>query len=238
MPNSRLSAYSVLTSTIIFCFFCAPLKSYALSGPQGHLCDAAAKIASNEIGVPFQILQAIARTESGISQNGRFSPWPWTVNVAGQGGYYKDKSAAKSQILKSIEHGARNIDVGCFQINHKWHGSQFSSIDQMLDPVENARYAASFLKALHAEFGQWELAAGAYHSRNAEFSKQYLSRLMPILRDLHPDTERYFSPGGLQHSFDAPLRSATGSGRQTPGSLFPSATATRGSFFTQQDIRG
>jgi hypothetical protein len=183
-------------------------------------------------------LQAIARTESGISRNGYFSPWPWTVNIAGKGGYYENKFAARSHILKSIENGSRNIDIGCFQINHKWHGSRFSSIDHMLDPVENARYAASFLKALYAEYGQWELAAGAYHSRNAEFSRNYLRRFMPILDDLRQETHQFVSLGGLQNNFTAPSVPAHRKTRQTPGSLFPSAVSTRGSLFQRQDNRG
>lgn len=238
MPHCRLSAYKLLATILTVCFLCAPIRSQATSWIHTHLCDAAVEAASAEIGIPIHILRAIARAESGLSRGGQFSPWPWTVNVAGKGAYYENKRAAKSHILKSMEDGARNIDIGCFQINHKWHGSQFSSIDHMLDPLENARYAASFLKALYAEFGQWELAAGAYHSRNIESSEKYLSRLMPILDDLRPGVPRRFSLGGLRQNFIAPLRPVEGKTRQTPGSLFPSAASGRGSLFGAQDIRG
>jgi soluble lytic murein transglycosylase-like protein len=66
--------------------------------------------------------------------------------------------------------GARSYDVGCFQINYRWHGQHFASLDQMFDPDANAAYAARFLSELYAEFGDWSRAAGAYHSRTPVLS--------------------------------------------------------------------
>jgi hypothetical protein len=34
------------------------------------------------------------------------------------------------------------------QLNYRWHGSQFSSLEEMLTPKKNIAYAASLLSSL------------------------------------------------------------------------------------------
>lgn len=68
-------------------------------------------------------------------------------------------------------------DIGCFQINSRWHGAAFTSVDQMFDPVENALYAARYLRRLHAEMGSWSAAIAAYHSRDPVRGQAYLDRV-------------------------------------------------------------
>ncbi|MEP5154365.1 transglycosylase SLT domain-containing protein, partial [Planktotalea sp.] len=80
--------------------------------------------------------------------------------------------------LELIAKGERSFDLGCFQLNYRWHGAEFVSLDQMISPKENALYAAKFLKALYAEFGDWTEAAGAYHSRTEEHAKAYKARFL------------------------------------------------------------
>lgn len=233
-----MPARYVLIVISSLCFFCAPKIILASTEADATACDAAAKIASAEIGVPEYYLKAIARTESGISRGGSFSPWPWTVNVAGKGSYFQNKQAAQNHIVKSLHGGVRNVDIGCFQINLKWHGSRFDSVEHMLDPLENARYAAFFLRDLHTEFGDWEAAAGAYHSRHAEYSAQYLDRLKPILHNLHPEARVSPSRGGLSLNFARRGVQATISEPIARGSLFPQGAAAEGRFINRRDVRG
>ena len=138
-------------------------------------CDSAARQAADETGVPIIMLMAISRTETGRTRNGRVSPWPWTVNIEGQGIWFESREEAQTYILARHTDGARNFDVGCFQINYRWHGTEFASIEMMLDPLTNARYAAQFLAELRDEFGSWEAAAGAYHSRTDRHARRYLT---------------------------------------------------------------
>ena len=140
------------------------------------ICDRAAQIAARESGVPYSVLWSITRTETGRNRNGQLQPWPWTVNMEGEGRWFDTEDAARAYVFKHFKRGARSFDVGCFQINFKWHGTAFQSIDQMFDPVENARYAADFLKRLYDETGDWSAAAGAYHSRTPEFAQRYRTR--------------------------------------------------------------
>lgn len=106
------------------------------------------------------MLRAISRVETGRRLDGRLQPWPWTINVGGQGYWFKSEVEAKAYAFKIFKSGTRSFDVGCFQINYRWHGKAFRSIDAMFDPDENATYAARFLNELHAELGSWPAAAG------------------------------------------------------------------------------
>ncbi len=149
-------------------------------------CDQAAVSASRATGVPLPVLQAIALTESGRKQGARFRPWPWTVNMAGQGFWFEDQATALAYARSHASQGTTSFDVGCFQINYRWHGDAFTSIENMFDPRTNALYAAQFLRSLHEELGSWSLAAGAYHSRSPEQAKGYRARFETILAGLAP----------------------------------------------------
>lgn len=156
----------------------------ALSGAGGArtntdasvICDQVAIEASRRTGVPLSVLKAISLTETGRKRGGAFRPWPWTVNMEGEGHWFDSEDAARSYVYTEYKRGARSFDVGCFQINYKWHGQAFRSIEEMFDPLANALYAARFLQSLHTEQGDWGRAAGAYHSRTPEFADRYQAR--------------------------------------------------------------
>jgi hypothetical protein len=137
------------------------------------ICDAVAARVSRESGVPISVLQAITRTETGRRRDGRVEPWPWTVNMEGRGVWFDTPDEARAYAYENYQRGARSFDVGCFQINFRWHGQHFASIEEMFDPLANGRYAARFLSELHAELGDWSKAAGAYHSRSPTFANRY-----------------------------------------------------------------
>ncbi|WP_208348135.1 transglycosylase SLT domain-containing protein [Pseudaestuariivita rosea] len=136
----------------------------------------AAHEASKATGVPYTVLAAISLTETGHQKNRRLETWPWTINVGGKGVWFDSKKDAISNALRYYQEGARSFDIGCFQINYKWHGHAFSSVEEMFDPRKNATYAAGFLKDLYEEFGDWSKAAGAYHSRTPRFAEIYRKR--------------------------------------------------------------
>ena len=50
------------------------------------------------------------------------------------------------------------------QINHYYHGADFSSVDEMLDPHTNVVYAAKFLSELRVREGSWTMAVARYHA--------------------------------------------------------------------------
>lgn len=144
------------------------------------LCDRAARVAARSRDVPYDVLQAISRAETGRSAAGGLEPWPWTVNMEGAGKWFASEDEARAYVFRHFKRGARSFDVGCFQVNYKWHGAAFRSIDDMFDPVLNADYAAKFLLELYDEFGSWSAAAGAYHSRTQSHARSYTARFDKI----------------------------------------------------------
>ncbi len=148
------------------------------------LCDAAAAQASRETGVPVEVLRAISLTETGRRRQGALRPWPWTVNMEGAGVWFDDEAEALDYVERHHARGARSFDVGCFQLNFRWHGQGFASIEEMFQPMANARYAARFLADLHGETGDWSRAAGAYHSRTPRYAERYRARFDRILAGL------------------------------------------------------
>ena len=140
------------------------------------ICENAAVVASAESGVPLDVLRAISLTETGRKGADGFLPWPWTVNMEGAGKWFDTPEAAQAYVDRHFARGARSFDVGCFQINYRWHGKAFESIEEMFEPIANARYAAHFLGELYDELGDWSRAAGAYHSRTPKYARKYKAR--------------------------------------------------------------
>jgi len=158
-------------------FILSVLPSHAFSAQNWSIsCDRAAVYASQKTGVPLSVLQAISLTETGRKNNGIMRPWPWTVNMEGKGVWFENEDGARAYVYKHYKRGARSFDVGCFQINYKWHGHAFSSIEEMFSPKPNALYAAKFLSKLYQEKGSWVDAAGAYHSRTVKHAEKYKKR--------------------------------------------------------------
>ncbi len=146
----------------------------------GALCSVAAKEAGTEYGVNFDLLQTISAVESGRWDNlqNRYVAWPWTVNVQGKGYYYASKEDAIRAVQKFQSQGIESIDVGCMQINLKYHGEAFNSLDDAIDPLKNVKYSAKFLRSLYSRHGQnWKKAAKRYHSANPEKGEAYTKRL-------------------------------------------------------------
>jgi hypothetical protein len=141
-----------------------------------RICDQVARQASSESGVPLSVLQAITRVETGRAKTKGTQPWPWTVNMEGKGVWFDTEDEARAYVFQHYKRGARSFDIGCFQINFKWHGQAFNSIEEMFDPITNARYAAKFLTQLYNETGDWSAAAGAFHSRTPKYADKYKVR--------------------------------------------------------------
>ena len=138
-------------------------------------CEELAKQIGQDAGLPQHLLPAIARIESGRSLNGKRKAWPWALNHAGKGLYFEKKSSALDYLTTTTAKGRTNIDVGCMQINHYWHGQEFKSLEQMIDPVQNVTYAAKFLRQLYKQHGSWADAVQHYHSPDENRGKRYFS---------------------------------------------------------------
>lgn len=181
-------SYAIFRCAFFFAALLLAPQSLARTS-EAEICSSVATQVAQQSGVPVSVLKAITLTETGRKLGGAFQPWPWTVNMEGKGHWFDTQDEARAFVFKEFKRGARSFDVGCFQINYKWHGEAFSSIDEMFDPLSNARYAAKFLKELHAETGSWSDAAGAYHSRTPEFATRYAARFDRIREKLVSDSD-------------------------------------------------
>ncbi|HSU04021.1 MAG TPA: lytic transglycosylase domain-containing protein [Acetobacteraceae bacterium] len=161
--------------------------SPAAAEPQGAFasCEAAIRAAQAAQHLPTGLLSALALVESGRPdpRMGTVRPWPWTINVEGQGLFFANKASAVAAVQVLQASGIRSIDVGCLQVNLLHHPAAFASLEQAFDPTANARYAARFLAALHDRSQDWMQAAGDYHSQTPTLGAAYRSR---VLARWHP----------------------------------------------------
>ncbi|SEM46982.1 Transglycosylase SLT domain-containing protein [Gemmobacter aquatilis] len=191
------------------------------------LCDQAAERASFATGVPVEVLRALTRTETGRSGPIGLEPWPWAVNQGGSGYWFDTAAEAESFVAMKVAAGIGNIDIGCFQLNYRWHGAAFSSLTAMFDPEINAHYAAGFLAEKYRETGDWVTAAGAYHSATTEHADRYEARFAEVLEGLSPYRVADLGPAPeaeVPRENLFPLLTA-GEGAGTRGSLVPQLAA-------------
>lgn len=148
------------------------------------LCRAAAQTAADQYGIPRQIMAAITEVETRRKVDGVSGPWPWTLNIEGKGYWFETRDEALAGAQAALERGQISVDLGCFQLNYRWHGQAFVGPGAMLDPVVAADYAARFLKDLYAETGDWLAAAGFYHSRTDVHATRYRGMIQTAMTNL------------------------------------------------------
>jgi Transglycosylase SLT domain len=144
--------------------------------------DAVAKV--NADGkVPEHLLIAIAQVESGRWNEVAEEKiaWPWTVTAKGHGRYLPSKAAALAEIKSLQARGISNIDVGCMQINLRYHPKAFEDMEAALDPGRNVAYAAKLLSSLRRDRGSWTRAVGNYHSNKPTRTGPYRVKVFRAL---------------------------------------------------------
>lgn len=171
-------------SLILFGYFLGTQSAAAIENSEYSVCDVAAQQSAQRFDVPLEVLLAIARTESGRKTDTGVKPWAWAINHSGQGYWFANSEQAIGYANDLLAQGVENFDVGCFQINLRWHGENFTSIENAFDPFANADYAARFLAQLFRAEGGWPQAVAAYHSRSADVGQAYLLKVDMALNEL------------------------------------------------------
>lgn len=140
--------------------------------------------AAASAGIPVELLWAIAKVESNTRLTIGTYPWPWTLNVAGEGRRYRTRDEACQGVLQAIaEHGEKSVDIGLTQQNWGWVGKDFYSHPcDALDPNDNLRTASIRLQQCYAERKNWVESAGCYHrpaggAPAAKYKAEVLRRL-------------------------------------------------------------
>ena len=104
-----------------------------------ELCQLAINEVEDTHQIKQNLLTTISSVESGryIKSIGKRQAWPWTIHAQGKGYYYQTKQEAITAVKNLQQQGINNIDVGCMQINLKYHGSAFNNLDEAFDPKKN-----------------------------------------------------------------------------------------------------
>nr|WP_026606651.1 transglycosylase SLT domain-containing protein [Methylocapsa acidiphila] len=151
----------------------------AANSSPANLCEREMTRAAAKYDVPLAILYAIGLTETGR----RGSLQPYALNIEGPSFFPETLDEAIRRVEAARKDGAKLIDIGCMQINHHFHASQFQSLAAMFEPRANVEYAARFLKALRMREGSWTLAAARYHAgpNNNPAQKRYVCQVITNL---------------------------------------------------------
>ncbi|MBB4266125.1 transglycosylase SLT domain-containing protein [Roseospira visakhapatnamensis] len=137
-------------------------------------------------GVPLHILTAISLVESGRWDERRQAriAWPWTVTSGPDGRFFRTKTEAIAHVRSLQARGVTNIDVGCMQINLRYHGDAFPTLEKAFEPRANVAYAVDFLTRLHADTGSWTRAVSRYHSGTPHLARRYMKKFRVAWREV------------------------------------------------------
>ena len=170
----------VFKSLFIFIsFFLFIIKdTYASTQKKNESCEKVIETIEDLTDIPKNLLLSIGKSESGrILKSNKHVIWPWTVNHAGKSLFFDTKNQMKKYVLKYVKKQDYNLDVGCMQINLKWHKNNFKKISDMFAVEPNVSYAASFLLQLKNKHGSWDKAIKHYHSSDPKKNKPYLIKV-------------------------------------------------------------
>lgn len=146
------------------------------------LCEDAAIHHEQLNGLPRALLAAVSMAESGRydAKTRKARAWPWTINAEGRAYYFKTKADAIAKTQALLDSGMRSIDIGCMQVNLRYHPDAFASLEDGFDPMTNVAYGADFLMRLHDRSGSWPEAVANYHSQSEARGDRYFARVIRI----------------------------------------------------------
>ncbi len=153
-------------------------SSYAFSNEK-NICEKNIDDIERQIDIPKGLLKAIGLTESGRYLNRHKKIiWPWTVNAKSKSLFFDNKLQMLKFVNSQVEKGNYNFDVGCMQVNLKWHGKYFKKISDSIEPKINISYATSFLYKLKSDHKTWTEAIKRYHSSNPKKNLKYHKKVL------------------------------------------------------------
>ncbi|MBG1233182.1 transglycosylase SLT domain-containing protein [Aestuariivirga litoralis] len=160
----------LVVASVLAAFICN--SSPALASQDGKICEQYLQAVSDSEQVPLGVLYAVGMTESG----NKGSLHPYALNIQGKSVITYSQEDAMRQFRWARMQGKKLIDLGCMQVNWHYHGKNFASPEEMLDPQKNIIYAARFLKELRASEGGWTQAVARYHAspRIPQEQKRYV----------------------------------------------------------------
>lgn len=175
-PRRPAALLGALLGALLALALATPIRAEPASeAVPARLCAPHIARAERAHGLPPYLLGAIAKVESGRveARSGATIAWPWTVTARGRGRFLPTKAAAIAAVERLRAQGVGNIDVGCMQINLRYHPDAFADLEAAFDPAQNVAYAARLLVRLRRAVGSWTRAVGDYHSGTPRLSGPY-----------------------------------------------------------------
>lgn len=106
------------------------------------------------------------------------------LRTSGVSKKFATKAEAVSFVQQMQSLGIENIDVGLMQVNLKYHGDAFESLEQAFDPYTNVNYAVSYLLKQRKTEGWWP-SVGRYHSKTGLHATQYVRTVYDMYQLVH-----------------------------------------------------
>ncbi len=151
------------------------------SADDWDVCRSAAARMEQQHNLPKGMMTSIALVESGRrSPSGQVKSWPWTINAEGRAYYFATRNDAVDAVRRLMAEGVRTIDIGCMQVNLRFHPRAFTSVEEAFDPMSNVAYAAYFLRDLETRSESWDQAIGRYHSFSPALNARYSARVQAV----------------------------------------------------------
>ena len=174
-----MKSMKLLKDSIIFTiFYLLSMKaSYSDNIEKLNLCENTIESVEIQTEIPKGLLLGIGKAEAIRKIKNKFVIWPWTINHAGKSMFFDTKKQMRNYVFKNLKRNDLNMDVGCMQINIKWHKNNFKKISDMFEVNPNISYAASFLQQLKNKHGSWDNAIKHYHSSDPKKNKPYLIKV-------------------------------------------------------------
>ena len=166
---------------LILLVVAAPNATAASTVPKGY------RVVAEAHAIPAALFYAVALAESGkrIEAIHDVRPWPWTLNVHGNGRFYPSRRAATVALQEALATGRTSVDVGLMQVNWRYHRSALGEAGEALDPYRNLHVAAAILTACYRSRRDWWAAVGCYHAPNdAHRAERYRERVRGLWSDL------------------------------------------------------
>lgn len=128
--------------------------------------------AAQEVDVPPELTQAIARVESGGT--------PYALNVEGRGYFFDSKEEALAAASEAQAAG-KSFDSGVMQINNWWLKRYDIPLEAVFDPAANILLGSWILRQELDRHGDTWTAVARYHSPNTDRGNQYVARVRRAL---------------------------------------------------------
>lgn len=179
-PRTKDEIMHFVLIFLITCLISTSSLAASNISKNNDLCKNATHVSERKFNIPRNLLRAISLTESGrwVEQEKANIAWPWTVASGKAGEFFPNKYAAIQHVKKLQARGIKNIDVGCMQINLRYHPKAFNNLNEAFDPYQNANYAGNFLSRLFKETKSWSAASGRYHSSEPTKNMYYREKVM------------------------------------------------------------